>query len=163
MDSLVIYGGKYGTTEACARKVAEQLDGAVVVSAAKDCSVENLEAAKRVIVGTSIYAGSLNKEVADLLLKKRELLLQKDFAFFVCGMRSYEESMDFIRESFDPELLRHAQAYAFVGGQYQFDKMNFFEKQVIKMVTKKEGNPVSGKENISSLSDERLATFISQL
>ncbi|TLG73839.1 flavodoxin domain-containing protein [Culicoidibacter larvae] len=163
MDSLIIYGGKYGTTEDCAQKVAAQLDGEVVVSAVKDFSAEDLAAAKRVIVGTSIYAGSLNKEVADLLLSKRDLLLQKDFAFFVCGMRDYEESMNFIRESFDPELLQHAQAYAFLGGQYQFDKMNFFEKQVIKMVTKKEGNPVSGKENVSSLSEERLAAFINQL
>jgi menaquinone-dependent protoporphyrinogen oxidase len=41
-----------------------------------------------------------------------------------------------LANAYPQELVRHAVSTCFAGGEFQFDKMNFFERAIIKRIAK---------------------------
>ena len=166
MKILIAYTTKYGAAEACAKELVEELNG--------QCELVNLKAKKelditiydKVILGGSIYAGSSQQELKDFALEKFDDLCTKPLGLFLSCMGFDESSVEaYFGGTFPGELLDHACAIKSFGGIFDFKKMNFFERTIIKFIGRNEAakkgvkNLLNGKQNINTISKSKIKQF----
>lgn len=166
MKVLILFASKYGASEKCANLLSEKLVGDVTVINLKENKNINLSDYDKIIVGASVYAGSIQANVKDFCAANSNLLLSKPFALFLsCMSDNKEEIKSYMEKSFSNELINHATVIDSLGYGFNFSKMNFFEKLIIKMVVKsknKKGESdikVDGKTNFLAISNEKIAKF----
>lgn len=156
MKTAIIYASTHGTTEKVALKMKE-LGGPenTFLFNLKEGSPFDLNAFDAIIVGGSVHAGMLQKRVKDFCKEHTLELLQKPLGLFLCGMNEpeYEQQL----EKNYPEILRqHATAMDTLGGEFLFDKMNFFQKMIVKKI--------SGiSESVHKINDEKINEFVSAM
>lgn len=170
MKFLILFASKYGASEKCANLLSEKLNGHVTVINLKENKNINLSDYDKIIVGASVYAGNVQAEIKNFCATNSNLLLSKPFALFLsCMSDGKEEINSYIQKSFSNELINHATAIDSLGYEFNFSKMNFFERQIIKMVVKsknKKGESViklDGKTNFSAISNEKILVFANKL
>ena len=170
MKTLIAYGTKHGTAGECADILAKKLDGEVDVINLKEKTPENLSGYDKIIVGGSIYAGQIIGEVKSFCTNNLTVLKEKPLGLFLVCMSDDENCIQTtITNSFSPELADHAAAKGGFGGAFHFSKMNFFEKGIIKMVTKqavkdgKADTAPDGKTDVSNISDSKISDFADKI
>ena len=139
MKIAVIYASKYGTTEKVAESIADRLKetNEVALLSLKKNPQPDISAFEMVLIGTSIYAGQASKKVKAFCKENEALLLQKRIGLFVCGMHpDKEEQEKELKNAFPELLLKKSSATKFLGGAYLFERMNFFERMIIKKIAK---------------------------
>jgi menaquinone-dependent protoporphyrinogen oxidase len=164
MSTIIVYATKHGAAKSCAVKLSEKITGKVDLVNLKESGISNLEAYDKVIIGGSIYAGRIQKEVSNFCINNLSLLKEKKTGLFICCMiKSSEEGQ--INSSFPKELVSNAVVKDSFGGEFKFKDMNLAEKVITKMVSKvlsKKDDSVSVsdmKKDISTISDEKLNKF----
>jgi menaquinone-dependent protoporphyrinogen oxidase len=139
MKTAIIYTSKYGTTEKIACSIAEKLketNGVELFSLKKNAK-PNISAFETVILGSSIYAGQASGKMRTFCKANESVLLQKKTALFVCGMEPDKEKQEKELKDAYPEALQNkAIATGFLGGAFIFEKMNLFERMIIKKIAK---------------------------
>lgn len=151
MKTLIVYGSKHGTAEKCSKILKEKIKGEVVTVNIKNESVPDITSFDNVIIGGSIYAGQIQKEIKTFCSEKLNQLKDKRIGLFICGMNDKDVSMQ-INNSFPEELLKNSIAKEYFGGEVIFKNMNFFEKFIIKKVAKK-------YDDFSNISEENIYKF----
>ncbi|PKM94851.1 MAG: flavodoxin [Firmicutes bacterium HGW-Firmicutes-1] len=136
MKVLIVYATKHGSTEKCAKLLAEGLEGTVVLRNIKKEQVADAESFDKIIVGGSIYAGTIQKQIKEFCSKNEELLKNKKTGYFICGMTEGEKGKNQLDLVFSSELLDKASAKDNFGGEVIFNKMGFLERTIIKKVAK---------------------------
>lgn len=164
MSSLIIYATKHGCTKKCAAILSEKLDGKADLLNLKETKEANLDQYEKIIIGGSIYAGRIQKEVSKFCIENLNKLKDKKLGFFICCMNENSKEAQ-INASFPEELLNIAAAKESFGGEFNFDHMNFMEKTIIKMISKGDENlpKIDVKENISKLSGESINKFAEKM
>jgi menaquinone-dependent protoporphyrinogen oxidase len=139
MNTAIIYTSKHGTTERIACSIAEKLreTNKVELFSLKKNANPDISGFDWVILGTPIYAGQPSQKMKAFCKTNESLLLQKKTGLLVCGMQpEIEQKEKELKEAF-PEILRNnAAATCFLGGAFIFEKMNFFERAIIKKIAK---------------------------
>jgi menaquinone-dependent protoporphyrinogen oxidase len=139
MKAAIIYTSKYGTTERVAVSIAEKLKEKYEVElfSLKKTPKPNISEFELVILGSSIYVGQSSKKIKDFCKTNEPVLLQKKTGLFVCGMHIDEvQQRKELTEAFPEVLYNKTLAAAFLGGAFLFEKMNFFERAIIKKIAK---------------------------
>lgn len=150
MKTLIIYASKHGCTEKCSKLLMDKLNGEVKIVNIKKESVPGITLFDNIIIGGSVYVGSIQKEVNEFCLKNVNALKEKKLGFFICCMRENDIAEAQINTSFPKELLANAVAKGYFGGEFIFEKMNFLERLIVKKVSKINKNTSSiSKENIN--------------
>jgi len=139
MKTAILYASKHGTTEKVAHSIAEKLKetNEIELFSLKSNSNPDISGFERVIIGSSIYAGQAAKEVKAFCKANESVLLQKKTGLFVCGMhpdRAQQEKE--LTDTYPEVLLKKADATGFLGGAFLFEKMNFFERFIARMIAK---------------------------
>lgn len=135
MKTAIVYYSKHGTTEQAAHLVGEKLDNEVDYISLKECPEFDIRIYDGIILGTSIYAGTPSRIVTRFCNKNRPLLEQKVIGLFICCMNKEQETEE-MEKAFPVYLQRLAIPKAIVGGEFQFDKMNFIERFLTKKIAK---------------------------
>lgn len=165
MRSLIIYGTKKGTTEACAKKLKGYMKGEVEVINIKDIKDIDINNYDTVIIGSSVYAGQFIKEIKEFIQSNINKLKDKTIGLFICCMSQGEIIDKQFKDNVPEEILQAAKVKENFGGEFKFSKMNFFEKTIIKMIAKKDeslGN-VDGKTDISRINENNIKVFADTL
>jgi len=139
MKITIIYASKHGTTEKVAASIAEKLKetNEIELFSLKKTSNPDISGFDAVILGSSIYAGQASKKMKTFCQKNQSVLLQKKTGLFVCGMHPDKEQKEKeLKDAYSEELQRDAVATGFMGGAFLFEKMNFFERMIIKKIAK---------------------------
>lgn len=152
MKTLIVYRSKHGCVEKCSKELKDRLSGDIVTVDLKKEKVPDLSTFDNIIIGGSIYAGRIEKEVTDFWLKNINELREKKIGLFICGMKDEESGKTQLDNSFPEELLSKAVAKGYFGGEVIFSKMNFFEKFIIKTVTKND-------KDVSNILSENIVKF----
>ena len=143
MKIAILYGTKYGTTEKVAESISKLIENHdkdynesinVKIINLKEKSDVNLDC-DVLIIGSSVYMGKIRKEVDNFLKKYKNTLIEKRFALFVCGVNIIE-GIDQVNKVFPSEILNHSIATGFLGGEFNLDKMNFFERKISQFIFK---------------------------
>lgn len=136
MSTLIAYATKYGCTEKCASMLAKKLTGKVDLLNLKEGKSLDLSHYDKVIIGGSVYIGKIQKEAAEFCTKNLDELKNKKIGLFICGMQEKDAIDTELNASFPEELLSIASAKGYFGGEFIFKKLNFFERLVVKKISK---------------------------
>lgn len=160
MKTLIAYTTKYGATAKCVEMLERKLKGAVDVVDLQKSKALDLTQYDKIIIGGSIYAGSIQKQVTDFCNQNLALLQTKKIALFISCM-SEPAAPAQIQKSFPQELLDIAVFKGSLGGEFNFSKMNFIEKMIIKVALQsllkdKPGATFTTKKDISDISKDKI-------
>lgn len=152
MSILIAYASKYGCTKKCAEKLAQKLEEKVDLLDLKSGNAIELSGYDKVVIGSSIYVGKVHKEVSEFCMKNLEELKRKKIGLFICGTQLGEALDSEINTAYPEELQLKALAVECLGGEYNFGRMSFIDKAVVKVIAKtnKDFSNVA-EEKISSL------------
>jgi len=156
MRTAIVFASKHGTTEKVAGQIRKGLgeEKAQLFNLKTDKNFD-ITQFDQVIVGGSIHAGQIQKRVKDFCEQYTADLLKKRLGLFLCCMEENEAKNQFNRVY--PEILRsHALSNQILGGEFLFEKMNFFEKAVVKKVS-------GVRESVTNIRQEKIETFIQQM
>jgi len=131
MKSIILYESKTGTTKKCAEILKETNPESKLIKLSN--FVDQVDDYDTFVLLTPIYMGGINKKVKKFLLKNQEKLLTKKMIILICSMNAEEQENTIIR-NFNEEIRNHA-SIVHVGGAYNFDKLNFLYKFIIKKMT----------------------------
>jgi menaquinone-dependent protoporphyrinogen oxidase len=156
MKTAIIFATKHGCTDKCAQTLSNELD-----SLNKIINVElgdniNLSDYDKVILGGSIHAGMLNKKLKSFITKNTEELLEKKIGLFLCCMYEGEKALEQFQSVFPEQIRNKAIAHGLFGGAFDFDKMNFIEKTIVKKVANVE-------ESVSRINYSNIKSFAEKM
>lgn len=156
MKTLIVYASKHGCAKKAAGKIALEFGVNTEVMDVRNITRIDLEDFDRIIIGGSIHAGRIQKQIRTFTRRHLDLLLQKQIGLYICHMEQGDRAMKELTDNFPVQLLDHAAARGLFGGEFVFEKMNFLEKFIIKKVAK-----VSASE--SNINQENIENFINTL
>lgn len=165
MKTLVVYGSKYGAAAKCAELIAKGIKGDVKVINLKEESDIKVEDYDKVVIGSSIYAGMIRKEVKIFCEKNKEMLEQKKVAIFISAM-SDELMNDYLKNGFGEQLIDRTISTVCCGGILNFKEMNFLERFITKKIMakdmKQKGKTIKpdGKKSIEEINQKAINQFI---
>ncbi len=144
MNTLIVYGTRYGATTGTAQEIARVLSEEgfnVKVADAKKEKIKDISEYELVIVGSGMRMGKWTDEADDFLKNFREELEQKKLAIFVSTMKTVSE-----REGKTEDVAKmrkvaledkvtqynlHPIALGFFGGVLDFNKMGFLFRRTM--------------------------------
>lgn len=161
MKTLIVFSTKYGCTQKCADILKSYLQGEVHISLAKDIKGD-LRKFDNVIVGGSVYMGKIQKEVVHFCNKNKKLLLNRRLFLFACCYTP-KDTEGFFETLFPKGILNYAIYTTNVGGEMQYDKMNFLYRKIFESLKKIDGFNQGFKEPSIDLEELRtLATLVNE-
>ena len=156
MSTIIIYMSKHGTTEKVSKIIKDQLkDKMVDMTDLRSNSHPSLNNFDTVLIGASIHMGQIQKKVKDFCVKNLEVLLKKNIGLFLCCMYKDKRQEQF-DNSFSEVLRNHSIAKGMFGGEFVFERMNFFEKLIVKKI-------VHVNETKSEIDNNAIEKFVENL
>src|SRR6056297_1392070 len=140
METAIIYATKHGCTDKCAHTLANELNNNAALINLDVSTDVNLDEYNTVIIGGSIHAGSMNRKIKKFIDKNMDMLQSKKTGLFICCMEEGKKAQEQFKNAFPDTLRDNAIAHGYFGGEFNFDKMNFFEKAFIKKIAKIDQN-----------------------
>ena len=156
MKTLIVFSTKHGCTEKCAQKIKNHLSGDTVVVNLKQNGNVDLSGFDTVIIGGSIHAGRVQTRIIKFLNKNSEILLEKKLGLFLCCMEQGEKAVKQLNDAFPNVFRNHASACEILGGEFNFEKMNFIERFIVRKVAKTE-------KSVSRISDDKIERFAEKI
>lgn len=93
--------------------------------------VPDLSSFQTILIGGSIHTGHIQKKISEFCSDHQAILVTKRVGLFICAMETHEVKEEF-NNAFPVWLRNHATAHGYFGGELLLDKMNFFEKAMVK-------------------------------
>ncbi|MCF6271049.1 MAG: flavodoxin domain-containing protein [Melioribacteraceae bacterium] len=157
MKTVIIYISKHGTTEKVTRIIADKLNsGKTELVNLRNENLMDIEIFDRIIIGGSIHMASVHKKTKKFCELNNSILLKKTLGLFLCCMETGEKSIEQFENAFSENLRKHATSTALLGYEYNLDKMNFFERTLVKKIS-------GSKESISEIDYKRIENFVTEL
>lgn len=140
MKIAIIYSSKYGTVEKVAHAIQNELnEHEVFLYNLKDCTPPLAEKFDTIILGTSIYAGKIRPEMERFCADhESEITASAELHLFVCGMDL--EKAEIQKNAFGQTLTQRAKSVRFIPGEFHLEKMNFFERTLLRIFFKVKEN-----------------------
>lgn len=155
MKTAIIYYSKHGTTERVAHLIGEHLNHTVDYISLRENPKPDIRIYDRIILGTSIYAGTPGRKFSQFCNKNQSLLKEKVIGLFICCMNKEQESEE-MNNAFPEYLQQSAIPKAILGGEFLFDKMNCIERFITRKVAKIESS-------VSCLRYDAIREFATQI
>lgn len=156
MKTLIVYKTRHGCTDKCVQKLKRHLNGEVDVVNLKSAGSPALSDYGTVLIGGSIHVGQVQKKIKAFCLDHEVELKQKTLGLFLCCMEEGEKAQKQFDAAFSEGLRAHAAAQGLFGGEFDFDRMNFLERKIVKKVA-------GIKASISRISEEAIDRFAADL
>jgi menaquinone-dependent protoporphyrinogen oxidase len=134
MKTLIVYATQHGCTQKISEQMKNYLGENVTLVNLKNESVPTLKTYDRVIIGGSIHAGQIQKRVKEFCNSNLTELQQKELGLFICCMEEGEKAYMQLVNAYPEELISSAKASAYFGGAFDFGRMNFLERMIVKKV-----------------------------
>ena len=134
MNTLILYATKYGAAREIAERISERIGGATLHDLAQT-DIPALAEFDCVIIGSSVYAGSIRKEAKAFVAKNAGDLRNKKLGLFLSGMDKSGKKKVF-DSNFPPDIVQSAKAASFLGGIFDPKKAGTAERLIMKAVTK---------------------------
>ncbi len=151
MATVIIYSTRHGATKKCAELLKFKLFGSELADLKEALDLQ-LSGYDTVILGGSIQAGKVKGAFRKYCEKNKEELLKKKLGLYICCMSEDKQAEDQLKNNFSPELYEKALAKDYFGGIFDFAKMNFLERFIIKKVAKV-------KESVFKIKEDRITKF----
>ena len=168
MKTLIIYASKKGATKKCAEHIKQGVKGEVKLIECKEALNESIESYDNIVMGSAVYAGTLDKHLQSFCHNNKECLIKKR-TFLFLGCMDEQLINDYIKKNISQEIASHLEAVTCCGGAFYFSKMNFFEKFIIKKIenSKRKANgeseKIDGKTDIEMFKENNIEVLIQKI
>ena len=156
MKTAIIYTTKYGFTFDCAKLLKSKLRGEVSLINVDETKEIDTEHFDKIIIGSPVYVGQINKEIKKYVEDKFDKLIKKEYGLFLCCGFS-EKSNEVFETCFPNTLLERSKINTCFGGELRVDRMKPLDKMMTKAIKKasKESykEPTILDENIESMAN----------
>ncbi len=157
MKTAIIYYSKKGTTQKVAKIISEKLNSQEGLIDLKNKPSFDISTYDRIIIGSPIYAGNSHNKVKKFIASNLNHLLSKEVGLYVCGMeRDEAKQREELARAYPKELIDKAKSIQFLGGEFLFENMNFFEKMIIKKIAKTD-------KSISEINHQNIDRFVKDI
>lgn len=136
MNTLILYASSHGCTEKYAGKLKNLLGSQTKLINLKKSSSPDLKNIGTVIIGGSIHAGQIQKCIKKFCQSNINELKEKKTGLFICCMEEDNKAEVQFNNAYPEEIIRQSTANGIFGGEFNFEKMNFFEKLIVKKIAK---------------------------
>ena len=159
MNTLIAYATQYGCTEKCANILSANLrdddNSSVLVVDLGSKQKIALSDYDTVIIGGPITAGKINSKVKKFCAGNLPELLKKKIGLFICGAAA-EQAQKELADNFPQELLNAAAAKGYFGYEFNFEKMNFAMRAIIKKISKVD-------KSVSNILEDNIKEFAASM
>lgn len=136
MKTMILYTTRHGSAAECAKILASNLEEDATIINIGDQPEVLIDEADTVILGGSIYAGSIQSAMATFIEKHTSILMKKRLGLWVnCSQKGEECSTQFAKV-YPRNLRDHAVAVGFFGDAVYWEKLNFLEKLAMRVIAK---------------------------
>ena len=157
MKTAIIYYSKKATTQKAAKIISEKLNSQEGLIDLKNKPFIDISTYERIIIGSPIYAGNSHNKVKKFIASNLNHLLNKEIGLYVCGMeRDEAKQREELERAYPKELIDKAKSKQFLGGEFLFENMNFFEKMIIKKIAKTD-------KSISEINHQNIDRFVKDI
>jgi menaquinone-dependent protoporphyrinogen oxidase len=132
MKTLLVYESMHGCTEKCSRRLSELLKVKPDVIRLRRAGRISLKSYQAVIIGGSIHAGTMQSRVRNFCSEHAGALKHKKIGLFICCMEEGKKAEEEFVNAFPAEMREKALATGFFGGEFDFDRMNFFQRTIVR-------------------------------
>lgn len=153
MKTAVLFASHYGCAEKCAAKIAGKSAGETEIFNLDKSGPGTLDAYDTVIIGGSVRAGKIQKSVRHFCKKNLEALKMKRLGLFLCCMAEGSKAEEQFAQAFPKDLIEAAAAKGLFGGAYDFDKMNWLDKALVKKIS-------GVTASVSKLKEDEVDSFV---
>jgi len=152
----IVYSSRRGGTEALVSRIQNEVDP-------QNCDLINLEsnpspdlsAYSATVVGGPVYASNVHLPVKNFCELHEKELLQKPLALFTCGMNEPEYHKQ-LEGAFSDTMQSHSTISLALGGEFNFEKLNWIERFLVKRIT-------GTKASVKNYKDHNIATLVLQM
>jgi menaquinone-dependent protoporphyrinogen oxidase len=148
MKTLIAYSTTLGCTEQCASKLKDDIGEGVEMIRISRRRRFNLQQYDTIIVGGSIHEGMIQRSVHKFCESNLAVLMQKQVGLFVCCMDQDANEKELISQAFPDQLIDHALASGFFGGELNIKKMNLLQKIMTRKAARLKKEPDIDFESI---------------
>ena len=134
MKTAIIFSTSHGTTEKAAQLLRKNLKGEIDVIDLKKSPGLNLDDYNSIILGSSIYAGSVKSRLKQFIKQNQNDLLTKRIGFFLCCMYEGDKAEKQFETAYPEELRKLSVSNGLFGGEFILSNLNFVERKLIKMI-----------------------------
>ena len=135
MKTAIIFASKHGTCAKVVQMLSEQIGLQNLSSfSLEEKGIIDISPYSQVVIGGSIHAGKIQSRISEFCKKNQTSLLTKKLGLFICCMYEGETAISQLNNAFPDELLEHSSCSLIMGGEFLFEKMNFFERLMVKKV-----------------------------
>lgn len=152
MKTIICYMSSHGCSEKVGRMLQSRLPGETVLVDLKRTPAPDLSPYATVIVGGSIHAGRIQKGVQTFCERNAAVLKEKRLGLFLCCMEEGEKARRQLEMAYPETLRSQAVTTACLGGEFNFERMNFAQRFLIRKISK-----VS--QTVSKLDETAIAAF----
>jgi len=134
MRILIAYMSRHGCAEKASKLLAEKLEGEVSLVNLKKEKNPDISTYTTVIIGGSIHAGQVQNEIKKFCQKNMDRLLRVQLGLYLCCMERGETAWNQFNDAYPEKLRDHAITRGLFGGEFNFERMSFFEKKIVEKV-----------------------------
>ena len=152
MKTIIIYMTRHGCTKKAAHLLKEKLEGEIILCDLSEIRAPGLYDSDTIIIGGSIHASQIQKKIKAFCASRIPTLLKKRLGLYLCCMKEGKEAQDQFDNAFPESPLQHALATGLFGGEFNFEKMNFVEKFMVRKMA-------HSKKSVSKFDEQSADTF----
>jgi len=156
MKTAILYASKSGATAKCASYLRTQIHGDVEIYDKKDIGKVDFSKFDKIIIGSPVYAGQIDKDIKKFCEENTNLLKDKIVGLFVSSIEMSKKAMEYIEDGFPKTVYEYSIAQGIFGGELIFSEMGFVARTMMKMMTK-------SKEDIKCIDEERIREFAKKI
>ena len=139
-NTIIVYASRHGTTAEYAKELMNLLDGNVDLCSLDERgkSMPDMSFYDTIVIGGSIHYGKNSKLIVSFVKNNIDLLRTRRLGLFVTSYYDGERALQQLNNAYPKELLEKAVVVDYFDGELLYQKLNFFEKIVAKVVLKAE-------------------------
>ncbi len=154
MKTLIIYGTRNGSVRTVANKLKQGLEGQIDIIDSKETTVKDITGYNKVLIGSSIYFGQINKHVKEFInMHKPELLNKRLGVFILAGEKDKSKMERQLRNSITNDIYEKADLISVIGSEIKLEKYSWLVKLILKY-----GQGI--KENYQDLKEDKIKEFV---
>jgi len=155
--TAIIYMSKHGTTEKLALLIKELLmDEEITLINLDKHETIDLLFCDRVIIGSSIHMGQVEKQIYNFCRQHADILKSKKLGLFLCCMYEGKKSPEQFNHAFPKDILAASKSKALMSYELYFEQMNLIERTMTKKMT-------GQSDEISHINQLEINQFIEEL
>jgi len=136
MKTAIIYMSSHGTVTKIVKQLASQLSGEIQLYNVRENKQVDIEHSDRVIIGGSIHGGKIQNGIRQFCEENQNNLVTKELGLFICCFYEGPKAIQQLKDAYPTMLHKHAKAETIMGGEFRLQKLNPFERFLVKRIAK---------------------------